>query len=351
MKLSIIIPIYKVETYLRKSIDSVLAQDMSSSEYEVILVDDESPDKCPQICDEYERAYGNIRVVHRENGGLSAARNSGIEVAKGEYIMFVDSDDYIEPNVLGGLMEHVQRDNLDVLRYRLQYVRIVNSEELIVNSGESRVKSLEPIYEVYNPYKSDPFKGNDYTEIPIDGVTFLNTRMSTACYAWAFVVKRSLLVKNEGVKELKSECLFTPGIYFEDTDWTPRMLCRAKRVASTNTIVYNYLQREGSITNAVNRSKQKKVLDDKIRLIGELKRQSNELEQKGLSNAWFSRMIADNVISIIGIISRDFYDQRCEYLLQLKKQNIYPINSKSIKARLINLFPSIVVELLNFKYQ
>ena len=116
IKLSIIVPIYGVEAYLRKCVDSLLNQDMPSSEYEIILVDDESPDACPRICDEYAVAHENIRVIHRKNGGLSAARNSGIEIAQGEYLMFVDSDDYIEPNVLSGLMAQVERDNLDVSR-------------------------------------------------------------------------------------------------------------------------------------------------------------------------------------------------------------------------------------------
>ena len=189
IKLSIIVPVYNVEQYLHKCVDSLLAQDIPLTDYEIILVDDGSPDECPQICDEYAATYDNIRVVHRENGGLSAARNSGIEVAHGEYVMFVDSDDYIEPNVLSGLIEQVERDNLDVLRYRLQYVN--------------------PQYEVYNPYKSDPFKGNDYSKKTTDGITFLNMRMNTACYAWAFVFKRELI----------DGCIFTPGIYFEDTDW------------------------------------------------------------------------------------------------------------------------------------
>lgn len=343
IKLSIIVPIYGVEQYLRKCVDSLLAQDLPSLDYEIILVDDESPDACPQICDEYADAHKNIRVINRTNGGLSAARNSGIEVAQGEYLMFVDSDDYIEPNVLSGLMAQVKRDKLDVLRYRLQYVN--------------------PQYEVYNPYKSNPFKDNDYSEETTDGITFLNTRMSTACYAWAFIIKRDLIysgqtsaISNQNLENntshitrKTSNILFTEKIYFEDTDWTPRMLVKAKRVASTNTIVYNYLQREGSITKAVNRSKQQKVLDDKMRLIGEMQRQSNELANNGLNNSWFHRMIADTVISVIGILSVEFYAERKVYLKQLQAMNIYPLQSRSPKTRLINLSPRVAVELLHLK--
>lgn len=319
MKLSVIVPIYGVEQYLHKCVESLLNQDIPVSEYEIILVDDGGHDKCPQICDSYAETHSNIRVVHRENGGLSAARNSGIEVAKGEYVMFVDSDDYLEPNVLNGLMAQIVCDNLDVLRYRLQYVN--------------------PQYEVYNPYKINPFKRNDYTEIPTDGVSFLNSRMNTRCYAWQFVLKRELL---EG-------CIFTPGIYFEDTDWTPRMLCRAKRVASTQTVVYNYLMREGSITNAVNRSKQKKVLDDKMHLIATLQQQAIDLRKSGCNNRWYADMISDTVVSVIGILSGTFYEEREIYLDNLRQLNIYPIKPLSLKARLINLSPKFAVELLHFK--
>lgn len=319
VKLSIIVPIYGVEQYLRKCVDSLLNQDIPSSEYEIILVDDGGHDKCPQICDSYAAAHGNILVVHRENGGLSAARNSGIKVAKGEYVMFVDSDDYIETNVLNGLLDQVKRDNLDVLRYRLQYV---NQK-----------------YEVYNPYKSNPFKGNDYSEVPMDGVSFLNSRMNTQCYAWQFVLKRDLL----------DGCIFTPDIYFEDTDWTPRMLCKAKRVASTETVVYNYLMREGSITNAVNRSKQKKVLDDKIHLISTLQQQAIDLQKSGRYNRWYMDMISDTVVSIIGMLSVAFYEEKDTYLEQLKQLNISSLASKSLKAKLINLSPRLAVELLHIK--
>ena len=324
MTLSIIIPIYNVEQYLRKCVDSVLNQNIR--DYEIILVNDGSTDSCPAICDEYAsqspvtcNPSPLIRVIHQPNAGLSAARNSGIKVANGDYLMFVDSDDYIEPNVLKGLITQIEHDNLDVLRYRLQYVN--------------------PKYEVYNPYKSDPFKGNNYSEEPTDGVSFLNTRMSTACYAWTFVIKR----------ELFNGCLFTPGIYFVDTDWTPRMLCKAKRVASSNTIVYNYLQREGSITKAIDKRKKKKVLDDKMRLIKSMQLQSMDLYEHKQNNNWFKKVIAELVMGVIDTLSVEFYENRDEYMNQLKNYNIYPILSNSIKARLINFSPVFAVKILHWK--
>lgn len=344
IKLSIIVPIYGVEQYLRKCVDSLLAQDMPFSEYEIILVDDESPDACPQICDEYaeksqelrakSQEFPFVRVIHQPNGGLSAARNAGIAAAKGEYICFVDSDDYWEPNVLRGLMAQVERDNLDVLRFGYQ------------NVNEK--------YEVFRPYKRDHRLDNDYSDEVTDGVTFLNTRMSTACYAVMFIVRRALLF-NDLTFDIghltldNDECLFTQGIFFEDTDWTPRMLVKAQRVASTNTVVYNYLQREGSITKTVNRSKQQKVLEDKMRLIGEMQRQAEELKSKCLNNSWFSRMIADTVISVIGILSVDFYSERKNYLTQLNQLGVYPLQSSKTKAKLINFSPRLAVEILHIK--
>lgn len=341
VKLSIIVPIYGVEQYLRKCIDSLLAQDIPSSDYEIILVDDGSPDKCPQICDEYAAAHENIRVIHRENGGLSAARNSGIEVAQGEYLMFVDSDDYIEPNVLEGLLSQMERDNLDVLRYRLQYVRLLKENyEMSCDKSLNEPRTLnDGLYQVYNPYKSDPFKGNDYSETPTDGVSFLNSRMNTQCYAWAFVIKRELL----------DGCIFTPGIYFEDTDWTPRMLCKANRVASTNTVVYNYLMREGSITNAVNRSKQKKVLDDKMHLISMLQQQAIDLKKSGRYNKWYAEMIAATVVSVFEKIAVDFYEDREDYLNRLMQLKIYPIKVYDLKSRLVNISPDLLIRLIHFK--
>ena len=119
MKLSIIIPVYNVEQYLKTCLDSVLHQNIAISEYEVIVVNDSSPDGSLAIAEEYARKNSNIKIVTRPNGGLSAARNTGLEHALGEYVWFVDSDDWIEENCLSRLLSIATLESLDILCFNL----------------------------------------------------------------------------------------------------------------------------------------------------------------------------------------------------------------------------------------
>ena len=113
MKISIIIPVYNVEKYLRECLDSILAQ--SYKDFEIILVDDGSTDSSGNICDEYSMKYENIKVLHKNNNGLSSARNAGLDIAQGEYILFIDSDDVVSPVMLETLMAHVA--GYDIVSY------------------------------------------------------------------------------------------------------------------------------------------------------------------------------------------------------------------------------------------
>ena len=97
--ISIIVPVYKVEPYIRQCVESVLGQTYSN--FELILVDDGSPDSCGAICDEYAEKDSRVRVIHQENGGVSAARNAGLDIMKGEYVAFIDSDDFVQGGVFG----------------------------------------------------------------------------------------------------------------------------------------------------------------------------------------------------------------------------------------------------------
>ena len=341
MKLSIIVPVYNVAAYLRKCVDSLLAQDIS--DYEIILVDDGSTDDSGAIADEIVReAMGNglwaideetnsqspianrptLRVIHQENAGLSAARNTGIAAATGDYIMFVDSDDYLQPNVLGVLIEQVERDNLDVVRFRYQNVR---------ESGE-----------VFVPHEGMKTDYNNYSSEPTDGLTFLNDRMWVQCYVVQFLVRREIVLQEQ----------FTPGIYFEDTDWTPRMLLRTKRVASTDMVVYNYLWREGSITlSQKDVKKMRKQLQDKLALIGKL----NILGNRVANRRWFDGMISGLVINVVGIIAQYFYKERKEYIKQIKSYGVLPIKNINVapravkKLKLVNFSITLAVLVLHWR--
>lgn len=336
IKLSIIVPIYNVELYLRKCVDSLLNQDISSSEYEIILVDDGSTDNSGAICDEYSTLYTihhtpTIKVIHRENGGLSAARNTGIVVARGEYIMFVDSDDYIEPNVLGGLLAQAERERLDVLRFDYLNVRVVDGK-----------------YEVFQPYK-EPHLVDKRSDI-VDGKTYLNERMGYECYAVMYIIHRDLLINSLTHSFINS---FTEGIHFEDVDWLPRMMLRAKRVNSTTTIVYNYLIRQGSITKTQgDKAKIRKNIEDQMTV---LKRYSQLIDQYS-DCIWLRNMQSSIVAGVLTTIAREFYKERNAYITRLRGLDVFPLvmadqgRTYVLRAKIINLFgPQIYCALMRWR--
>ena len=121
MFFSVIVPVYKVENYLRACIESVLNQ--TFSDFELILVDDGSPDVCPLICDEYAKKDGRIKVIHKENGGLVSARQAGIEIAKGQYVFNLDSDDLIENDVLENAYNIIKKTNSDIVSFGRKWVK------------------------------------------------------------------------------------------------------------------------------------------------------------------------------------------------------------------------------------
>lgn len=317
LKLSVIVPIYNVEQYMVKCIDSLLQQDLTSEEYEIILVDDGSPDRCGEMCEEYATMHSNVKVIHRENGGLSAARNTGIDAAQGKFIQFADSDDYLEPNVLAGLVGKMESDKLDVLRFNYQ------------NVNEK--------HEIFEPNKtSKPFV--DYRDEPCDGLTFLTEHLGFGCYVWQFMIRRELL---EG-------CTFLEGIYFEDTEWTPRLLEKAKRVTSTDMMVYNYLMRQGSITQSVDEKKKRKVLEDKLLLIDSLIEQTGRVSDK----RWFEGMIAQTVLSILGYVCENYYHENAAVCSSLKSKRVFPLSyyhsTKAAKRKIwiANISPKLLCWLL-----
>ena len=322
MKLSIIVPVYNVEAFLNKCVDSLLAQDLSKEDYEVILVDDGSTDSSGALCDTLAAEHGNIRVIHQQNRGLSGARNAGIPVASGTYVLFVDSDDFLCPNVLGTLVGLMESKELDILRFNYQNVNMDGA--------------------VFEPNKYvKPFV--DYSDVVCDGETFLNERLGYACYAWQFLVKASILrQEGNGFKE---------GIYFEDVEWTPRILLQALRVASTDTLVYNYLFRTGSIARNKDAEKKRKAIRDKMTILEGFA----ALKPQVKDDRWFRGMSSQIALSIFDIVGRFFYPERKEYIRALKRQVSFPLSTyhatKSSKRKILlaNVSPYLICRLYHRK--
>ena len=173
--ISIIIPVYKVEKYLNKCIDSVIGQTYKN--LEIILVDDGSPDNCPRICNEYASIDKRAIVIHKENGGLSSARNAGLDIAKGEYIFFLDSDDYIAENTIERLYKALVLEKADIAIGNMTKINMLNKEE----------------------YKTSiDIKLFDFNNID-DFLLFFNSRIAWRA-PWAKLYKVAILKNNDDLR-------------------------------------------------------------------------------------------------------------------------------------------------------
>ena len=230
--LSIIIPIFNAEKYLEKCIDSILEQ--RYTEYELILVDDGSIDKSAQMCDEYADKDNRVIVIHKENGGLSDARNTGVKVTKGEYIFFIDSDDFLDDNkALEKIVNRLKKSNADVLNFGFKKYYANEDKE-------------------YNYFKIDKNMPIEYCKDE-KGFEFLMQNSLYIASAWNKVIRRQLFEK--------SDLSFKKGIYSEDIDWCARLLIVAKKFDFINESFYCYRQREGSISKSISNKNLKDLKD------------------------------------------------------------------------------------------
>lgn len=212
-KISIIVPVYKVENYINKCIDSVLNQ--TFKDFELILVDDGSPDRCGKICDEYSKKDSRVRVVHKENGGLSDARNRGIKEAKGEYIGFVDSDDYIDEYMYEILYDNLIKNNADI-----------------------------SVCGIYDCYKDKIFQNN------IDGKVHVFSNQE-ALKEVLYGKKLTAFAFNKLYKrEVFDNIRFPVGKIYEDSFLIPTVFANSEKIVLVSVPKYYYIHREGSITSS-----------------------------------------------------------------------------------------------------
>ncbi len=190
--ISVIIPVYKVEPYLRRCVDSVIGQTYQN--LEIILVDDGSPDRCGEMCDELAQKDSRIRVLHKENGGLSDARNAGLDVMNGEYVGFVDSDDWISPNMYEVLLDRLIAEKAQISCCGM--VRCTdngelfslnpNREEKFTLSGEAAQMELLRNYRITNSMNDKLFSADIFNDLRMKkGVLFEDMQLQYRCIAKA----------------------------------------------------------------------------------------------------------------------------------------------------------------------
>lgn len=223
-KFSLIVPVYKVEEYLPKCIESVLAQ--KNQDFELLLIDDGSPDNCGKICDDYAAKYpGKISVIHQPNGGAGAARNHGIRLSKGEYILFLDSDDSIAEDLLSDLADVIEKQAVDLILYGAR-----------VNKDGKEVGQL-------------------HEDVPTEQV--ISVKEHPKLYfgvmaPWNRAYKKTLFTEN-GID-------FATKVWYEDIRVVTKILAVSETAYRLSKPYYRYIQREGSAMNNKNSGRNVEIL-------------------------------------------------------------------------------------------
>lgn len=263
MLLSIIIPAYQVEKYITKCIESV--ENQKFQDYEILLIDDGSSDATPLLCDEFERKYSNIIVIHQDNGGLSVARNVGIKNAHGMYCVFLDSDDWLMENAL---------ENIKKCIIEFKYPDVIVSQRNIMFINNNR--------EYHCSYSFDIDKMHN-----VDNVTvFQELQMLKGCSLEGAI----FCAKSDFLQE--KSLYFTQGLFHEDVEWVPKLVLNANSFGFNNSPLFCYRYgRDDSITASVNI----KRMFDKLQIIENLNNEfvSNEYSilQKESINSFCQRVL------------------------------------------------------------
>lgn len=292
-KVSVIVPIYNVEKYLEKCLDSLVNQTLK--DIEIILVNDGSTDNSGQIAKEYVSKYKEkIVYLEKQNGGLSDARNYGLEYAKGDYISFVDSDDYISKNLYSELVRYMEED-YDMVKFGILTVDLKNNKMIENKSKQFENKTGEEAFDIL--YKTDKM-----TEV-----------------AWGYLYKASFWKENN--------FKFTKDMYHEDFGLIPLVILKAKKVASTNILGYYYVQSDKSITRNSDEKKKLKMSYDLLKfydnMIKEIENYDISKKTKENIKIYYTNCILLEVKNISNEAERQ------KYIKEIKKRKMI----KNIKVR------------------
>ena len=323
-KLSFIVPLYNSAKWLEKCLFSILEQDISESEMEIICINDGSPDNSAELAREIGKKHPSIIVIDQPNQGPSGARNTGMKAATGKYLCFVDPDDYVEPNVYGKLVRQMEDEQLEAIRFNY----FTENEQ------------YEQINEVKHPV---PF---NYTPQIMSGAKFMGTRLQTACYIWTYIFRRNIIVNN------KIWC-FT-GDYFDDTPWLPLVLQKVQRMNVTPQKVLHYILRQGSLVRANTPVMIERKIRGSLFVQEKLHEQVMTVVDRDVKR-WYKMMISQSALGLLTLVALYKYEEREQCIKLLRQYNVFPLSLRftsrnaAIKMCIASVSPRIYCWLIHKK--
>lgn len=272
---SVVVPVYNVEKYLDRCISSIVGQTYTN--LEIILVDDGSPDNCPQMCDEWAKRDGRIKVIHKENEGLGRARNTGLEQASGEYICFYDSDDFIEPETIERAYTVAVQNDADIVCYGLNVVNAQNvTIKIQIPDASQEVYCAEEVQNVFLPrlIGPDPRTGRDY-RIPMSAWSKMFSMRCIQKNNWRFVSERVIMS--------------------EDYYSVAKLCADVEKVCILPMACYNYCQNDTSISRSYRKDRFERV----CHFYSEIKKLCTELAYSQEVHYRFGTKYLSGVIAVL----------------------------------------------------
>lgn len=296
MFLSIIVPHYNLpRELLDRCLASIATQGLSSDEYEVIVIDDGSQERPTWIKEEYEQ----VILINAEHGGLGNARNTGMDKARGEYILFIDSDDFLQPNSLKRCIETLKAEKAQILRFKFR------------RTDGKRVKTKAK------------------THYTISGATYMTNNNLPGC-AWSYIFSRHLANKHN----LRFQC----GVYHEDEEFTTKLHYHATSLIDSNILAYNYYIRPDSIVQSEQHEIKEKRLNDLLSILENVKKfrdsvytNANPLQKSGVDRK-LTMLTVDTILNMLYMrkTSAEIYDI-CNS--RLRKTGLYPLPKKKFTLK------------------
>lgn len=295
LKLSIILPVYNVALYLKDCLDSCINQDLPKDDYEIICVDDGSTDNSSDIIAQYMTWNPNIVYAKQSNSGVSVARNSGLGIARGKYVWFVDSDDFIECNVMNKLVNIMETHDLDVLGF--DYDRVQQDSRMTIPEH----KDIEP---ALSEVKSD------YSAMKLVG----------GASSWAFILKKEYLTTND--------IEFNPNIsYGEDTLYSFLVLSNSKRAMKMTSNIYHYRLREGSAMHTKSIDNHKKRCESMFCMAEAYKFQYEKCKKQNVNSLLLNNVLTRQHLAVRNVLFSAMmvnFEYANKMKISLKQKGMYP---------------------------